>query len=226
MGNTESLARCPFCGVAALPKMRVGQARGFVDWGCGSFLHGPEPYQVVDCKLNVAEARLLVADLLVVDLNEDVGDLKVDLARCRGDLADATKAGTPYARERDYQSALVMRVEELEAEVAAREARCAAYVKAIREVSGALDTGEATDHALKEVLDTALACPDLAASRLLAAGKLAEAVRTADDDLAAWATDEGDTDAEGDYYAAQSMCIKALDAYREAVAAEENPNGQ
>jgi hypothetical protein len=53
---------------------------------------------------------------------EEIPKLTKRIADLEAKLADATKAGTPYAAERDAQNALVLRVQQAEAKVKELEA--------------------------------------------------------------------------------------------------------
>ena len=75
-GKATDLSLCPWCGCDAVRK----PDREYADWGCGSFKHGPEPYQSTDCKLNVAEATLVLADLSLCTQTQAVADLKAGVA--------------------------------------------------------------------------------------------------------------------------------------------------
>jgi len=95
-----------------------------------------------------------------------------------------------------------------------REARCAAYVKALQD---AYELLQAHREALAIICDT-LAVPDLAAARLLAAGALAEAIRNLDAlGSDCWWCGADDKDCGAD-------C--ELAPYRAAKEAEEAPDGQ
>lgn len=57
---TADSNNCPWCGCE--PRT-VGHGlakpspKGQVDWRCGSFLHGTEPWQSTNCELNVEDAK-------------------------------------------------------------------------------------------------------------------------------------------------------------------------
>jgi len=120
------LSACPFCGCGV--KAWLNDAHTRCDWLCGSFKHAAEPYQFPGgaCRGNELELEAdgwkgahlhLSGDMLKVEGH--IVALKAENARLARELADATKAGTPYWRERDAQNALVMQVASLEADIAA-----------------------------------------------------------------------------------------------------------
>lgn len=219
-GAPADLSKCPWCG--AVPNTDVIQTSVYGEWLCGSYMHGSRPDQSDACRIRALEAQVLVAGLAETDLKGAVADLKAEVATLRGLQEPLAKQRLQAARER---------IAGLEAAVAAREARCAVYVRAIREVSGALDTGGETDTALKELLDMALATPDLAASRLLAAGTVVDAASWVIcggkpwywlEELAAFLNEQG----KATWADRVSGIGEALVAHRESVAAEERTDGQ
>ena len=51
------LDKCPWCGAAAICTEPKRGRSGYAEWECGSWKHGDEPVQDVNCVVNVLEAE-------------------------------------------------------------------------------------------------------------------------------------------------------------------------
>lgn len=73
------LSKCPWCGMAATS---IDEKRQYADWGCGSFKHGPWPYQWENCA-HICEVRELEAEIERLRSTNVAGNVETKLKRVR-----------------------------------------------------------------------------------------------------------------------------------------------
>lgn len=102
------LPSCPWCG-CDIAKV-IDAKKGYVEWGCGSFKRGPEPYQADSCRilqLEIQREKLQARTDVLGDADTTIAKLKAENEQLKAVLKDVAKAPYPdYLPQSDPASLL------------------------------------------------------------------------------------------------------------------------